>query len=240
MSDLQKAKGVKGVVDIVFLIDATGSMSPCIEALKNNIQTFVEGLTAKDANNASPVKDWRAKVVGYRDCDVDAQPFIDNPFVGTAGELRAQLTGLTADGGGDEPESLLEALFKVANMPSTPKGAPPDPYAWRHKPAAARVVVIFTDATYKEPLADPKGATFDDVAHVLQNNRIILSIFAPELACYDKLRTIDKAEWNIVRGDENPQKALALFTADQANFRETLKQLAKTVTAEAIAEKLPD
>ena len=55
----------KGVVDIVFLLDVTGSMQPCIDALKNNIATFIDALTTKAPNNDNPVKHWRAKAVGY-------------------------------------------------------------------------------------------------------------------------------------------------------------------------------
>src|SRR5262245_56764454 len=116
----QKAKGV---ADIVFLLDATGSMAPCIDALKKNIETFVEPLTAKGANNTNPVKDWRARVIGYRDFeDSEAEPFVDNPFVRDAEALKAQLTGLDAAGGGDEAESLLDALYKIASIAQTDKG----------------------------------------------------------------------------------------------------------------------
>jgi hypothetical protein len=230
MSDQQKTKGV---VDIVFLIDATGSMAPCIDALKANIQTFVTTLTTKDANNATVVRDWRAKVIGYRDFDHDAVPIIDNPFVGTADELRGQLAGLHADGGGDEPESLLEAIYKVATMPATAKGEPGNASRWRHRTTAARVVVIFTDASFKEPLREPKGATIDDVFNQLMSNRIILSIFAPNMPCYEKLSEVDKAEWNVVEGGATPQESLALFTSDQKHFAETLRQLAKTISKSA-------
>ena len=113
---------VKGVVDIAFLIDATGSMRPCIEGVKNNIETFVTALTVGDANTPPAVRDWRAKVVGYRDFEVDgANAFIDNPFVNTAAELHAQLAALTAEGGGDGPKSLLEALYRMAIMEETAK-----------------------------------------------------------------------------------------------------------------------
>jgi hypothetical protein len=231
VSDIPVQK-TKGIVDLVFLIDATGSMAPCINALKNNIETFVASLTTKDANNATPVRDWRAKIVGYRDFDVDARPIEDHPFVNTVQALRGQLAGLHADGG-DEPESLLEALYKVATMPSADKGAQARPDAWRNRTTAARVVVIFTDAPYKEPLAQPKGATLEDVFHVLTSNRIILSIFAPDMPCYQRLSEVDKAEWNVITGGSTPQESLERFTADQKNFATTLRQLARTISKTA-------
>ena len=59
-------KKVKGVADIVFLMDATGSMGNCIQRLKDNVMVFFRSLTEKvaGANSVVPIKDWRAKVVG--------------------------------------------------------------------------------------------------------------------------------------------------------------------------------
>jgi hypothetical protein len=117
----------KGVADIVFLVDVSGSMQPCLDALVRNIEVFVDSLSRGDANNAAPVKDWRGKVVGYRDFDSapsEGLPWIeDHPFVRDAVALKAQLATLRAQGGGDEPESLLDALYTVATMEASPKGA---------------------------------------------------------------------------------------------------------------------
>ena len=48
---------VKGVVDICFLIDATGSMQPCIDDIKNNIKKFFTMLTTPDANGGVMIND---------------------------------------------------------------------------------------------------------------------------------------------------------------------------------------
>ena len=88
MSDNQQAKA-KGVVDIVFVMDVTGSMEPSIKDLAANVALFIESLTNTDPNSGSPVKDWRAKVFGYRDvADTSTQAFVDNPFVRDAAALR--------------------------------------------------------------------------------------------------------------------------------------------------------
>ena len=121
----QTRSKTKGVADIVFVVDVSGSMSPCIDALRKNIEAFIDSLSQGDANNAAPVRDWRGKVVGYRDieaAEVEGLPWIvDNPFVRDAGTLKAQLATLQAGGGGDEPESLLDALYKVASMEASPR-----------------------------------------------------------------------------------------------------------------------
>jgi hypothetical protein len=231
----------KGVADIVFLIDVSGSMTPIIDALRKNIEMFIDSLSHGDANNAAPVKDWRGKVMGYRDIEhaqAEGLPWIeDNPFVRDAVALKAQLANLRAAGGGDEPESLLDALYTVATMEATPKGAQgEEPNKWRYRSDAARVVIVFTDASFKETMSIPeaKGGSLQDVANVVMANRIILSLFAPNFEGYDRLSQIDKSEWEVVEYEGlSPQEALQKFTADPAHFRTTLKQLAASVSKSA-------
>jgi hypothetical protein len=114
---------MKGLVDIVFLIDATGDMQPCIDAVKNSVRLFIDELTAGTNNQSIPLeKRWRAKVVGYRDFIHDTEPLVDNPFTDDVAVLESQLGALVADGGGDPPESLLEGIYHVANMGQTERG----------------------------------------------------------------------------------------------------------------------
>ena len=50
--------------------------------------------------------------------------WIEDPsFVRDTAALKAQLASLQAQGGGDEPESLLDAVYQVATMETTPKGS---------------------------------------------------------------------------------------------------------------------
>jgi len=45
----------KGVADLVFLVDVSGRMATCIDALRRNIEAFIDSLSHGDANNAAPV-----------------------------------------------------------------------------------------------------------------------------------------------------------------------------------------
>jgi hypothetical protein len=239
--EAQPRAKTRGVADIVFLMDVSGSMAPCISALRANIEMFVDALSRGDANNSAVIKDWRAKIVGYR--DIESAPaeglpwYVDNQFVRDAASIKAQLGALEAKGGGDEPESLLDALFKVSTMEAVPKGAQAeDPQKWRYRSDAARVVIVFTDAPYKETMSieEARGGGFQDLANVVMANRIILSLFAPNFEGYDRLSQLDKSEWEVVEYPGlSPQGALQKFTSDQANFRNTLKQLAASVSRSA-------
>lgn len=232
----------RGVADIVFLLDLTGSMTPCIDALKANIGVFIDGLDQGVGNQASPLKEWRAKIVGFRDWEFCTEPFVDNPFTRDADELKVQLAPLQLEHSVDEPESLLDALFKLANMGATEKGVQnEDPARWRYRSDAARVVIAFTDAPYKEPMQLPEaaGGGVQDVSNALVQNRIILSLFAPDLPCYDLLSQVDRCEWEVVSYPGlDAQESLARFTSDPDNFRNTLRQLAASVSKSATTVQL--
>jgi hypothetical protein len=236
MSQQQTARN-RGIADIVFLLDVTGSMSPCIDALKRNIGMFIDTLSHGQGTDVAPVSDWRAKVVGYRDWDYDQEPFVDAPFVRDAESLKGQLDRLQAAGGGDEPESLLDALYTVANMGESGKdGQAESADRWRPSSGAARVVVVFTDASFKPTMSveGARGGSIEDLFNLLMGNGIILSLFAPDMECYDRLSQLDRCEWEpIGEPGESPQQALAEFTSDQQNFRNTMKQLAASVSKSA-------
>jgi len=226
------------------LIDISGSMQTCIDALKTNIGTFVNSLATPDANGGSPVNDWRIKVAGYRDATCDgSQWWVEHPFVTDVNQVTANLASLEAKGGGDEPESLLDAIYKIAKMPATDKDAQPDSTMWRHRHKEARVVIFFTDASYRPTISIPEavGANVTDIIREIQDNRIILIGFCPEDDCYQSLFIVDKSVGEFVGSKTDVQeeriKAMESYTSEAKNFRQTLEALAKTVSVSS--EVLP-
>ena len=213
------------VVDIVFLIDATGDMKNCIEAVKNNIQAFCRDLIN---DQQSPVRnwDWRAKVVGYRDYEVDGQDwFVDNPFVRNYEDLKRQFAALKAHGGGDLPEDLLDALYLLATMGSTEQLHEDDPHKWRYyiHDATARIVYIFTEAPFHDKLHIPgvEGKDIEIVQKECMSNRLILSIFAPEEDEFYDLSLIRFASYMPISKDDS----LESITKDIKSFFEPLRDL---------------
>jgi len=54
------------------------------------------------------------------------------------------------------------------------------------------------------------------------------------MPCYDDLSAIDKCEWEVVgSADDDPREALVDFTSKEDNFRNTLEQLAKSISKSA-------
>ena len=228
---------MKGIVDIVFLIDATGSMQPCIDAVKNSVRMFIGELN-RGANYQKPVKEWRAKVGGFRDFLYDNEPIVDNPFTDDVEAVENQLGALVAEGGGDEPESLLEGIYHVSEMGQTEREEPLSPDKWRARNSGARAIIVFTDATYHEEMEDPKGGGFDDVKNSITKNKLILQLYAPEeMNCHAALSRINKAAYYEYPYDETLEdgaaKGLQEFTDNKAAFEETLAALARTLSASA-------
>lgn len=228
----------KGIADIVFLIDISGSMQPCIDALKNNIGVLVEHMTNPGPNAEAMVKDWRIKVCGYRDASQDgAMWWEEKPFTTDLAQVRSDLATLEAKGGGDEPESLLDGLWKLAKLPAAAKGEAGVGDVWRHHHDAARCVIAFTDASCHMVTSIPEagGAIFDDVAREVMAARLRLSLYAPETDCYHTVTDIDKSEWEQVGTLSDATEKMKEFTADTASFRKTMAQLAKSISQSAAA-----
>lgn len=260
---MQDGSKTKGVADIVFLLDISGSMQPCLDAVKASIGAFVEALTHPGANNEIPVTDWRIKICGYRDHVSDGPNwFVNAPFSRDLTEIRAHLgaPAMAAAGGGDEPESLLDAVYTLATLsaPSPQEEATGD--QWRPRGRAVRALIFFTDATFKTPMTIPEanGGAVQDVVAALMGNRIILCGFVPEWEGYLELGAADKAEIDFFATIESTPAlaglgasgaagaaasqasvaALILKSADRAQFAKIMAQLAKTVSKSAAVEKI--
>lgn len=217
MQDLRPRQiKIKGVADIVFCIDATGSMGPCISSVLNNIDSFIRSLETSMPNN--PV-DWRARVIVYRDFNVDSNSDLENSFdfVNSSGALKAQLDSIVADGGGDEPESTLDAVWYAI------KGS-----KWRATGQVHKVIVVFTDAT---PLPNLNPRTIaelrvidvlDALKEKIQEDRIKLFMFVQRDPLYEEI-----SKWSRVEVIQYDNAVEALATID---FKPIMEKIGKTVS----------
>jgi hypothetical protein len=131
-------RGLSYAVDIVFCIDVTGSMTPILDQVKANALRFYDdvqtNLTAKGKN----IDELRVRVVAFRDIVADGEAALqESPFFTLPteqGGFSAFVNGLTAEGGGDAPESGLEAVALAMTSPWTTRGD-----------RRRQVVVVWTD-----------------------------------------------------------------------------------------------
>lgn len=245
-------------IDLVFLVDATGSMGSVIDGLKASIKDFFAYLTDEERNDLS-IHDWRAKIVGYRDVVADEEWIVPNPFVLTREELETQLDALEAKGGGDAPEDLLDALLIVANMDEpAERGGAADGFQWRHHRDAARGVVVFTDASYHKQAKLPlhNGATWEDVARRLMEKRVILEIVTPVephsgpeaeevdpatfTKMYEDLGATDMGEYIQMKDEQGYPMSFQDIPRNLGLFRRFMEQLAKSIAASAAIDPTPE
>ncbi len=248
----------KQAIDLVFLVDATGSMGSMIDGLKASIKDFFAYLTDAGRNEMG-IGDWRAKVVGYRDIAADEEWIVNNPFVGTREELESQLDALEAKGGGDAPEDLLDALLVVANMEEpTERGGAADGFQWRHHRDAARGVVVFTDASYhvRAKLPFHNAATWEDVARRIMERRVILEIVTPLkphsgpeaeevdaetfARMYADLASARFGEYVPLCDEQGNPMSFQDIPRNLGLFRRFMGQLAKSISASAAADPVPE
>jgi len=98
-------------VDVLFILDTTGSMGEEIERLRSTIEIISANITA-----LKPKPSLRFGMVLYRDQGDEYDTKVV-PFTSDLGKFQKALDEVGADGGGDEPEDLQAALHDaVAKM----------------------------------------------------------------------------------------------------------------------------
>lgn len=117
------------VVDVVFVLDTTGSMSGLIQTAKEKIWSIATTMAS-----AQPMPDIRIGLVAYRDRG-DAYVTRTVDLSNDLDSVYATLMDFQADGGGDGPESVNAALFDaVHNM------------SWSQADQAYQVIFLIGDA----------------------------------------------------------------------------------------------
>lgn len=206
--------GLRYAVDIVFCIDVTGSMAPVLEQVKTGALSLHERLQAMMAERSKLISQLRIRVVAFRDFADRADDALETTdfllIPEQADRFGEFVRGLKPTGGGDEPESGLEALA-VAIGSDWERGLD----RRRH------VIVVFTDAsahplgtdgarraaTYPAGIPQTMDDLFEAWGHrhsqtaTMENSAKRLLLFAP-----------DTTPWNMVAADWNN----TIFTQSRA------------------------
>lgn len=115
----------KPVIDVVFVLDTTGSMSEEIASIKSTLQAVIDHM--------GPEAIIRVGLVEYKDRN-DAFVTKAYPLTSDLKKLSAQIAGIEAGGGGDTPEDVNAGLAAAI-----------DKMAWNDQ-ATARLAFLVADA----------------------------------------------------------------------------------------------
>jgi uncharacterized protein YegL len=124
-------------VDVVFLLDATGSMGDEIQAVKDRIREMISDIALGD-----PAPDVRFGIVAYRDRGDDYTTRV-YPLTRDIDLIVDNLAEIEANGGGDYPESLNEGLHVAVQE-----------MEWDQASGVARLVFLIADAPPHMDYAD--------------------------------------------------------------------------------------
>ncbi len=184
------ASAMDYTVDMVFCIDATGSMEDytgsqkkIINMVKDNAIHFYDDFNRVMSSKAKKVRQLRVRVVAFRDYVADgeyammATDFFLLPQ--QAQDFEACINSIHADGGGDIPEDGLEALAYAIRSNWTTEGA-----------KKRQVIVVWTDADTHDlgfgksspyyPNGMPQNmAALNDWWDAMDHNAKRLVMFAP-------------------------------------------------------------
>ena len=142
------AQGLRYSVDLALCINATGSMTSIIDRVKEGAINFERDFRAALDEKGKEIDALRVRVVAFRDFWADADSLQVSDFFTLPDQSDAFASfvrGIEARGGGDDPESGLEALALAIQSDWTTSGD-----KRRH------VIVVWTD-TGPHPL--DKGAS---------------------------------------------------------------------------------
>jgi Mg-chelatase subunit ChlD len=119
----------QAIIDVAFCLDTTGSMSGLLEGAKAKIWSIVNTVAT-----AKPRPVLRIALIGYRDLQ-DAYVTRDFDFTQDLETMYTHLREYRADGGGDTPEHVNQALYEAVHKLS-----------WSKNPAALKIVYLVGDA----------------------------------------------------------------------------------------------
>ena len=160
--------GSNNQADIVFLIDASGSMEGRMEQLRENVKNYIQMMEALGY-------DIRYSVIEYHDVSYQEMPVLHEKngmhWFMDSGSVSEALDGIAAEGGGNaETESIGDALTKVLLS---------DEMYLRND--AYHFAFILTDSGYSpQEDRDGRDVGMDDVCRALNEKGVSLSVIAKE------------------------------------------------------------
>jgi len=173
-------------VDLVFVIDTTGSMSNKIESLLATCSRFADDFNALHLNH-------RIAIVSFGDLRVRGDRIQNTAFTADVEVTKKSLKNIPRNsGGGNEGESSLEALDRALSLP--------------FRPDAVKAIVLITD----EP-ADQHQVHADAMIGRLAEREMLVFVASPPHDYYKQLAQRNGGKWYKISAHTNFKDLLDLF-----------------------------
>ncbi len=168
----QQVEGLQYAVDLCFCVDVTGSMAPILDQVKTNALKFYDDVQRNLTDKGKNVDALRVRVIAFRDFKADGEAaMVESEFFSLPVDqpkFAEFVNALVPEGGGDAPESGLEAVALAVHSPWTTAGN-----------RRRQVIVVWTDAPAQalDPALIPPGFAdrvpkdFSDLTDLWENTQ---------------------------------------------------------------------
>jgi Mg-chelatase subunit ChlD len=196
--------------DIMFILDCTQSMAGELQAIKDAIFSFVGTIQSDGVRVRIGLIEFRDRLINeeHRVLSFNGAPFTNDPDV-----FKREAKHLYAIGGGDEPESSLDAVLLAVRQP--------------FEADSQKVLVLVTDAPPHIPDREARGV--EEVAQAIRAagiSQFYLVIPVQEVKNQVYLKLCEGTRsmaFDLGKGDD--------FNRRAEDFNRTLMSLGKTISA---------
>jgi Mg-chelatase subunit ChlD len=181
----RQPSGERGV-DLVFVIDTTGSMSDKIESLLATCRQFADDFNALHLNH-------RIAIVSFGDLRVPGDKIQNTAFTSNVETTKQSLRHIPRySGGGNEGESSLEALERALSLP--------------FRSNAVKAVVLITD----EP-ADQHQLNAEAMIGRLTERQMLVFVASPPYKYFQRMALRNGGQWYRISARTNFNDLLKIF-----------------------------
>jgi len=177
---------IKRGVDLVFVIDTTGTMSTKIEGLLATCAQFVDELVALQLNH-------RIAIVAFGDLTEPGDKIVATDFTHKIDVVKLSLQRMPHfHGGANKGESSLEALEKMMGLP--------------FRPDVVKIAVLITDEPALQKNLKPK-----DIIAQLRVQEVITFVVSPDERYFKEMAKQTGGQWYKVSAKTDFTTALNMF-----------------------------
>jgi len=179
-------QGPERNVDLIFVIDTTGSMSDKIEGLLSTCARFVDEFANLKLSH-------RIAIVSFGDLTVPGDKIESTSFTDKIEVVKRSLKNIPRNGGGgNEGESSLEAIEKALDLP--------------FRANAVKVIILITDEPALQHRIRPT-----EINDKLQKNEFLAFVVSPPLAYFQEMAKRNGGRWYPVSAKTDFTDLLDMF-----------------------------